>query len=85
MGAVDGSSNSTGQESQTRKTSTKSKAQNLSQLTFYAEDSLANQFPLQENVVGLMMKGGSGTSSTGLFASLDQDGSWLKTSQGSFQ
>ena len=47
-----------------------SKEKRLSQLTFYAEDSLVSQSPLQESVVELMMKGGSGTSSTGLFASL---------------
>jgi hypothetical protein len=59
--------------------------QKSSQLTFYAEGSLVSQFPLQESVVELMMKGGSGTSSTDSFASLDQGGSWLRMSQDSYQ
>ena len=66
-------------------TSLKSTERNLSQLTFYAEDSPVSQSPLQESVVELMMKGGSGTSSTDSFAKLDQDGSWLKMCQDSYQ
>ena len=63
----------------------KLKEQKSSQSILSVGVSPVSQSPQQENVVELMMKGGSGMSSTDSFAKLDQDGSWLKMSQDSYQ
>ena len=70
---------------QDTETSSSLTEKNLSQLTLSVEGSPVNQSPLQENVVAHLTKDGFGESLHESFAKLNQDGSWLKMSQDSYQ
>ena len=85
MSTVEGSLKSIGQESRNTKTFTKLKDQKSGQSILSVGVSPVSQSVKQENVLELMMKDGFGQSSTDSFAKLDQDGSWLKMCQDSYQ